>query len=312
MSTGPQIPSIVLTPPTGQGLEQGDPNLAVRGTGTSVPGGLECVFVYNNLIFNDRKVIDKIRVLNISGLDDPDVRDSREDNPGYDGETVYSTLHGGRTIVLEGRVEAYTLYKLRDMQQAIRTAFSDLREEKKLIFLTGNPATDHYIMCKKNQKLQWGEEQTKDNYFRPFQITLRASNPRFLRSRRKTSTLAFDDEQIIMINEGNYNAQPVIRLTGSLANIELENQSAVKSDGSFETFKLKSSVSIASGNYYEINVANNTIIDKFGINRFNTLDFTSDWPTIYPGGNKFVIPSGKCTSSGSDGSIQFIYRDSWI
>jgi hypothetical protein len=310
--TGPQLPSIVLTPDAGGKLGQGDPNVAVMGTGTSVPGGIECQFSYNELILNDTTVIDKYRVTTISGLDDPDVRDSREDNPAYEGETVYATLHGGRTIVLEGRVEAFSLHKLRDMQQALRTAFADLSEEKKLYFLTGNGATDHYIMCKKNQKLQWGEEQTKDNFFRTFQITLRASNPRFLRNRRKNALMAFDDGGITLINEGNFKAQPIIRLRGSLANIEFQNTSAIKSDGSYETFKLKSSVTIASGNYYEIDVANNTIRDKLGTNRFSSLDYASDWPTIYPGGNAIFIPSGKCTSSGSDGSIEFIYRDSWI
>lgn len=310
--TGPQIPTIVLTPPVGGGLGAGLPDKAVMGTGTSVPGGLECVFSYNGLIFNDRKVIDKYRVLTISGLDDPDVRDSREDNPAYEGETVYSTLHGGRTIVFDGRIEAFSLYKLRDMQQAFRTAFSDLTEEKKLYFLTGNAVTDHYILCKKNQKIQWGETQDKGTFFREFQVTLRASNPRFLRNKRKTFSLAWNGEQIVLINEGNFKSQPIIRLRGSLANIEFQNTSALKKDGTPETFKLKSSVSIATGNYYEIDTANNTILDRLGVNRFNEFDFTSDWPNLYPGGNNIVIPAGKCLSIGGDGSIEFIYRDSWI
>ena len=310
--TGPQLPRIVLTPGSGGGLWGGDPNLSLPGTGTSVPGGVECVFSYNGLIFNDRNVIDKYRVLSIAGLDDPDIRDSREDNPAYEGETVYGTFHGGRTLVFEGRIEAYTLHKLRDMQQALRQAFNTIRSEEKLYFLTGNSATDHYIMCKKNQKIQWAEEQTKDNFFRTFQITLRASNPRFLRNRRKTVSMPFDSDGVTLINEGNYNAQPIIRLRGSLANVEFQNSSAIKADGSYETFKLKTGQTIAAGNYYEVDIANNTIIDRFGVNRFNTFDFTSDWPTIYPGGNNIFIPSGKCISIGSDGSIEFVYRDSWI
>jgi hypothetical protein len=131
-------------------------------------------------------VIDKYRVISIDGLDDPDVRDSRDENPADDGEQPNFSLYGGRTIAITGRIEAYSLAKLRDMQQALRTAFVDISRERRFNFLTGASETDHYINCKKFTKNQWGEEQKHLNhFFRDFVITLRASDPRFYLKSRK-------------------------------------------------------------------------------------------------------------------------------
>jgi hypothetical protein len=181
-------PVVLYSEETGLGL--GDPDLALEGTGRSVPRGIEAQFEYNGLILNDRTVIDKYRIMQIDGLDDADVRDSRDENPGQHGETPNFALYGGRTIAITGRIEAYSLAKLRDMQQALRTAFQDISEEKKLNFLTGSTSTDHYISCKKFSKNQWGEEQKdKHVFFRDFVITLRASDPRFYSRSQITSSV---------------------------------------------------------------------------------------------------------------------------
>jgi hypothetical protein len=162
---------------------KGDPNKSVKGSGFSVPRGIEAIFSYNGLIMNDRSVFDKYRVMSIDGLADPDVRDNREDKPGEDGEDAYDSYYGGRTLVLQVRVEAYELKKLRDMEEALRTAFATM-EEKPLYFLTELQNSNHYIMCKKSAALTKEEnvESLNFRHFRDWQITLRASDPRFYRT----------------------------------------------------------------------------------------------------------------------------------
>src|SRR5690606_29499304 len=118
----------------------------------AVPRGIEAVLSYNNLVMNDLSVYDKYRVMSIDGLADADVRDNREEKPGDDGEDAYGNLYSGRTIAIKVRVEAYTVSKLRDMEEALRSAFVSM-EEKPLYFLTGDPEKDHYIMCKKSAAL---------------------------------------------------------------------------------------------------------------------------------------------------------------
>lgn len=162
---------------------EGDPNHSIAGTGFSVPRGIEAIFSYNGLIMNDRSVFDKYRIMAIDGLADPDVRDTREEKPGEDGEDAYDSYYGGRTIVLTVRVEAYELKKLRDMEEALRTAFATM-EEKPLYFLTESPEKNHYIMCKKSASLTKEEDVQNLNFrhFREWQVTLRASDPRFYRT----------------------------------------------------------------------------------------------------------------------------------
>lgn len=165
---------------------KGDPNVSITGSGFSVPRGAESMLGYNGIVFNDTSVIDKYRVLSIDGLADPDIRDSREDKPGQDGEDAYDSYYGGRTIVIRLRIEAFQLDKLRDMEEALRTAFA-VMEEKPLTFLTQDIEKDHYIMCKKSAPLAKEDSfQTfGTRFFREWQITLRASDPRFYRSKPK-------------------------------------------------------------------------------------------------------------------------------
>lgn len=167
---------------------KGKANEAVFGVGDSVPAGVEALFQFNGIVLNDRSVLDKYRVKSIDGLDDPDIRDTRENKPNDDGEDAYTSNYAGRTIVINLTIEAFSLNKLRDMEEALRTAFSDIKEEKPLYFVTSDSKNDHYIMVKKSQKMQKQEDitQYQGRFFRDWQITLRASDPRFRRNRSKS------------------------------------------------------------------------------------------------------------------------------
>lgn len=302
------MPGPTLLYPGDSELWTGDPNLSITGTGNSIPWGVDAIFQYNGLIFNDRSVVDKIRVLSIEGLDDADVRDNREDTPSDDGEVAYDSHYSGRTIVFNGRIEAYQRDKLHDMRQALSTAFSSLTE-KPLYFLTGTPAKDHYINCRKSSKLQYTEEQTNGNvFFRDFQLTLRASNPRFLRYQKKTISIDPDTTtQADISNLGNYHSEPVITFHGGLDDVGFD----VEYSGEILEFRLKSTVSIADNDFYRLDVANRTLKNKAGENKFGDLDEDSDLIYFPPGASTFVIPIGFSTTTSDNGSIQVVYRDSY-
>ncbi len=150
------------------------------GTGESRPYGLETRLEYNEMLFHDRKVLDKIRVTTMDGfLGLPTIADARADNPSYDGETALPALLRGRSMTLAGRVETGNVRKMRDMQQALRYAFQDL-VELPLYFRTGNVNNDVFIMCRA-MALDCPENQPDANPFRrDFNLSLRASNPRYL------------------------------------------------------------------------------------------------------------------------------------
>lgn len=293
------------------GLGDGDPVVALAGTGTSIPRGVEAVFKYSDLILNDRTTVDKIRVTKISGLDDADVRDSRDDNVQDDGETVYPGFYGGRTLVFEGSIEAYTLNKLRDMELAMRSAFIDIRQEKPLHFLTGDGELDHFINCKKSAKLNMDDEQKTDvGFFRDFQVTVRASDPRFYKRRSKVEWV---DPQVVreitVDNTGNYQTKAVVKAQGPITDFEIRVGATEMLEEQF--FRLKAGVDIAEENSYLINGRNKTVTNKIGKNLFQHVDVDSDWLTIQPGPNTFFFGDG--TTVGSTGSyVRVSFQDAYL
>ena len=212
----------VLYPNEEDNKWKGDPNLSITGSGFAVPRGVEAVLSYNNLVMNDLTVYDKFRVLAIDGLADSDVRDTREDRPGEDGEDAYGSYYSGRTIVLKVRVEAYSLEKLRDMEESLRTAFVNM-QEKPLYFLTGDGEKDHYINCRKSASLTKEEDVSTINFkhFREWQITLRAADPRFYRAKKKYLT------SLVVMDNPELNPAAGFEYASAINNYRLYNSSGV-------------------------------------------------------------------------------------
>lgn len=94
------------------------------------PPGLEAVIDVGGFKINERRLYDAFVLDRISGLGDADVRDSREINPGRDGETAYEMLRGGRTVTLEGNIRAGNLAMLRMMAQLLRKSLSGPNERR--------------------------------------------------------------------------------------------------------------------------------------------------------------------------------------
>jgi phage-related protein len=289
------------------GLGTGASDLSVVGTGLSIPWGIDAVFQYNDLTFNDRSTIDKIRITSIDGIDDADIRDVREDRPASDGEIPYDSHYGGRTMVFNGRIEAFQRDKLRDMQYALRTAFLDINEEKPLYFLTNNAATYHFIMCKKNTKLQMGEEQKNQLFFRDFQLTLRASYPAFYIFNQHFANWTPPASQAVT-NLGNYTTYPLINLFGSMNTVEFHIEDP---DGDIHPFKLNTGVTIGSGDFYRLDFYERSATDQDGNDVFSDVDPTSDWVGLEPGTSYITIPGGKTNVSGP-GGMDITYRDAYI
>jgi hypothetical protein len=193
------------------------------GTRTSGPAGIDAIIEYNGMYLNNRSWVDTFIIETIDGIDDSEVRDSREEAPGDDGDLLGNSLYAGRSIVLTGYVYSKHLWKLRDLQSAIRNAFVDINTEYPLIFHNAaNPSYSFQIFCKKNQKIQMPENQSTLNEFkRPFQIFLKASNPRFLSllpdfHQRVFSTPTYDTIAFTAKNQGNYSAQPEWKFIGPI------------------------------------------------------------------------------------------------
>jgi Siphovirus-type tail component, C-terminal domain len=285
-----------LTPPISLGT--GDPNEGLPGTGKSGPRGIESVIEYNGLYMNIRNWVDTYLVTNIGGLDDADVRDNRDVNPGYHGETAYPSYYSGRSIVLTGKIYSKTIFKMRDMQQGLRQAFAQLDDELPLIFRANDPELDMMIYAKKSQSIQMADEQRTANHFeRPFQIMLRAGNPRFLSvakefSNRMFTAATYDSIALTILNDGNFQAQPEIQLYGPMSAVQIINET----NGD----RIALTAPIPSGERWNIMIADRRMYrESDKANRFQYLDVNSDWLELEPGKNQIHFIASGMTSGTS-------------
>src|SRR4051794_27465818 len=299
------------------GLGTGAPGEGLPGTGTLInpggtsgPRGVEAVIEFNGLYMNVREWIDTYLITNIGGLDDADVRDSREVNPGYHGEQVFKGYYGGRTLTFAGKIYTKTLAKLRDMQMGLRAAFADLDNEYPLIFRASDPTLDMQILCRKSQAIQMAEEQRTANHFeRAFQVTVRASNPRFLsvitnRSNIIFSSASFNGIVFSPTNNGNFPSLPSIELTGPIGSgLTIQNES----NGDWVSL----TTAIPAGEKWIIDgLSRRMYRDSDGQNRFRYLDVNSDWMELLPYRNNIRVTATGLTSGTSQ--LSFLHHHTYM
>jgi hypothetical protein len=265
------VGTIHSNPRAASGLSTGSPAEIIRGTKSSGPRGIESILEYRGVYLNIREWIDTYLVNNIDGLDDADVRDNREPNPGYHGELPLPSFYGGRTIVLQGKIVAHTIWKLRDMEQGLRQAFSDISREYPLIFRSSDIATDLMINCKKSSQIRITDTQKSSyNFERDFQITLRAGDPRFISYQQQYASNGL--AQLSLLNQGNFDAGLRLKLAGPLINPIM---SLTRSDSVIQTFKVNGT--IPAGETWQIDSDKHLFTDQAGIARWSMFDNTSDW-----------------------------------
>jgi hypothetical protein len=268
-----------------------------------IPAGLEAVLEYNGLFMNIRKNADRYRLNSIDGLSDADIRDTREPNTADDGESPYNAFYGGRTITINGTIDTYSVSKVRAMQYALRAAFADISQEYPLIFRTGHFTNDHMIYCKKIGPIAGIEEQSNGRATRDFQISLRASNPRFLSFYQAfaeafpTPATSLNYLQTVE-NNGEYKAQPTFRVYGPATSFLIMN------DVTSQYFSITKP--IPTGDYLEYNMTTPpTLKNSSGVNHWNALDDDSGKIDFMKGFNALFY-------EGDSPYVQIFWRHSWI
>lgn len=279
------VASIYSAPPAAVGLLSGSPEDRIIGTGTS-PRGVEAIFEYRDSQFNLRDNIDTILVTGFTtGVA---VRDSREDNPGQHGQTAYEALYGARTIVMSGKIEARTIWKLRDLETGFRRLFNDISKEYPLVFRTGNTATDQMIPCKKSQEFTPGDIEWKgDRIVMPYSLTLIASNPRYVSYLREyRQILAPTSPQSITLTNLGVTGHPEIgaqldtTFTGPFA---VGTKLIDNTTGKQLIFKK----AVATNQKLQLIVANDTFVDLAdGSNAYSYLDPASELIELAEGDNQ--------------------------
>lgn len=313
---------------TGSIVAPYSPLISVLPQFNGKPGGIESIFEYNGGQLNVRQWLDTFLVTQIDGLADADIRDSREVNPGRHGETYYNAYYGGRTIVLSGRIRAHTITKLRDMQRGLREIFADISTELPLTIGGSSDLESLMIYCKKAQPIVMAEVQQDYTFRRDFQVTLRASNPRFVSYIENrlvwAPTVAVTPNVATVVltptNEGNFNAEPILRIVGPLSAAVTGGPAATMTVRSVNavglpvaktmTLNAKSgtTLAIASGNFIDFDASARTVKEynasgTFVGNAYSQFDVASDWIEFVPGQNPIEF-----TVYGTGNTPQLIAR----
>lgn len=278
--------------------------LFLPGTATAPPVGLECTFSYNGLTLGDRTVVDRYRIISISGLDDADLRDQREPLSAQHGEVAYPAYYGGRTIGIRGIIEAGNMAKIRDMQLALRTAFAYLTEAPLYVYSPGNTADAMFQYVRKSGPIQMAEAQADTRYRREFQLALRSSDPWMVATSLTTTTVAAGSSTNVT-NAGNFYAYPVITITGTSSLVN-----PVVNIGGY-TVGLTYNVPNGTGAGAQaiIDVRARTIRTNTGGWLYSKLTTGPDWPwpVLVPGSNAISI-----TKSSGTGSVDIAWRPTWV
>lgn len=272
--------------------------------------GLEAEITFNGLTLNRRRALAgsgfRYKVTDIGGLDDADVRDAREPNPGRDGEMAMPAYYGGRTITITGKIMAANVRSLRQMQQDLRTAFGALVEAP-MIFNNGASATV-YITVRKSAPVQMREVQGDQFPTREFMVTVRASDPRFYSSVTQSAgaTNITTNKTFVATNTGNASTEPVIRVNGPLLALATnQTEWSIRNTTTGEYFYLPvSAVTAASTFTVDINTRARTITGGYTYASFRS---GSQFPNVRPGGNTFQI-----VGLTGVGRVTCIYKAAWM
>lgn len=197
--------------------------------------GLEAVWTCGSLTLNKpqgalpRVVFDKI-----SGLHSrPEADDDRAQNTGRIGEIVYPSPQRGKTVVVEGRVQAYTLQDLRNLSNQLRGQFASTAEQT--ITVAPDPAYGTVSWHFNARAIQLDIDDDQSSYpstaspspwQRDFILGLRQSDPRYyLVGGPETLAGGFASGATeTATNQGTAPADPVI--VGTVANgalVTMEN-----------------------------------------------------------------------------------------
>lgn len=273
-------------------------------------GGVENVWEFNGLQLNDRQVADRylIKEIDVSQMD---FRDSRAPLPASHGELPYNLLIGGRTITITGTAYAGNLSKLRDMLEDLRQAFWSSTELPLYCRRGSLGGTDTFINCRPSAAVAIRDAQRNQSYERDFQITLRASNPRFLSTTLKSTTIVAAGGGVngTCTNAGNFPAEPTYTLgkaTGSINTAVITNSTT----GQAQTITGNNSFASASKFFKIENAAQlRTFKDDLNVDKWSLWSVLNSWATLAVGSNTINLNQTAFT-----GTVNLVveWRDSWI
>jgi hypothetical protein len=262
-------------------------------------------FVRNGITFNDRSLLECYWVDDPTGFETPARNVTSTQNVQQHGSLPETSFYGERTMTLTGSVRAGNYPQLMRMAKRLQTSCVSLDEKPMLITTKKDGAfkqPDVTINCKVADLSIATAIDNNDItgvLKRAFTVSLRASNPIFQEIEEQSVTLipttvtdrgrtydryydrqynipmdqdqnpvASSGNQIIVVNHGNWIAQPRLVFTGPLGYTTFTNE---------ENGQAIYVRPLGSGQSISIDMYNGDIVDQDGYNAASMVETVSDW-----------------------------------
>lgn len=257
----------------------------------------------------------------IRGLESPNIRRASFERPGEDGAYVSNVLLGERRIILQGVVYGSTAAAHEDNRIALEAAlipthtadgrpvpmilkFTTLggRSLQIEVYLLGKPRLDlannrHSRFYLEFEAPEWPlVSQTENSQLVDLPVASGITYP----VTYPVTYGAVTGGSIVVSNNGNGRAYPVIEFAGPLTNPYIRNATTDR------TFQL--TMTIATGETVTIDMLDKTVL-KGTSSQFDKITGGSDWWWLEPGNNTIEFDS---TSGGDSGTATVKYRHSYM
>lgn len=254
-------------------------------------------------VFNDPTSPNYVGMLTeVTGLDSADVREAADDLVEADGGTHGYFYFGRRPITLSGRVFGHTTIAARNVRlDRARRASLGLRGDCTLAW-TPSGGLPVFTTCRRQQPFRESGAWVKE-----FQIPLVSEYAVIFGNTLKTSASTAAGTNVVLENQGNYGAYPLIEITGAAATTVDPTVTVTPPSGPAQVFRT-TGLTLASGEVVQFDMLNHTGTFISGArngqsaNRY--IDFTTTaFPGLVTGNNTFLL--------GPSGSMVVKYRDTW-
>lgn len=255
-------------------------------------------------------------LLRLSGLDMPALRTSDHPRPRDHGEFGGEDYLGKRIVELELIVKGATAQAIQDNLDTLANAWEPSNSDIPLVVRW---ATYKRRVNGRPRRRAWAlDRKARFSYARAV-LGFECPDPRIYDAALSSGSaglgsvsggLAFphgfphgfgsaSPGSIVANNAGNFPTRPVARINGPVTNPKLENVTADK--------HMQFTITIASGDYLLVDLADRTILLNGTASRYSTLSAASRWWELAPGNNQINF-SG--TSAGSP-TLQLEWRGAW-
>jgi hypothetical protein len=279
-------------------------------------------WVWNHVWFNavdEQLGFQAFYLEDISGFDSPNIRQSIEDIPEYDGAVAGNFYLGSRPVTMRGRIIAPTAAQRNQAVALLQRSARALRRDVQILSWPSGMPPMQVKARVQNLRITGG-------YVKEFLISMVCPDPRIYSQEQHSDSSSATAGAVFgapwplawpvvwgggtgasaivnVENVGNIGTPPTLRVHGIIDNPEIRNETTGQSI-------FIDNVSLAAGEYIDIDVATRTAVSSVSGNIYSRVRFPgTTWWLLEPGVNDIQL---RGVSTGAGVQVTVYWRDAWV